>query len=94
MDFSAAAIREGRRLPGGDHPHLRWIEGPIESVAVDPPYCLITAGASMHWFDWDLAFARFARLLTSDGLFVAVGKKRINQTGCAQNWDRFLRAIR
>ena len=27
VDFSGAAIREGRRLPGGDHPRLRWIEG-------------------------------------------------------------------
>ena len=73
VDFSAAAIREGKRLPSGVHPHLRWIEGPIESVAVDPPYCLITAGASMHWFDWDLVFPRFARLLAANGLFVAVG---------------------
>ena len=75
VDFSAAAIREGRRLPGGDHPHLRWMEGPIESVAVSPPYCLITAGVSIHWFDWDLVFPRFARLLAPDGLFVAVGMR-------------------
>ncbi len=73
VDFSAAAIREGRRLPGGDRPNLRWIEGPIESASVDPPYCLITAGASLHWFNWDVAFPRFARLLAEDGLFVAVG---------------------
>ncbi len=75
VDFSAAAIREGRRLPGGDHPHLRWIVGPIESVTVDPPYCLITAGASMHWFDWNVAFPRFARLLAPRGMFVAVGMR-------------------
>ncbi len=81
VDFSAAAIREGRRLLGGDHPHLRWIEGPIESVAVSPPYCLITAGASIHWFDWDLVFPRFARLLAPDGLFVAVGIRHERQ-----NW--------
>lgn len=73
VDFSAAAIREGKRLPGGDHPGLSWIEGPIESAAVDPPYCLITAGASMHWFEWDTTFPRFAQLLAADGLFVAVG---------------------
>lgn len=73
VDFSRAAIGEGKRLPGGDHPRLRWIEGAIESVAVDPPYCLITAGASMHWFDWDVVFPRFARLLTPEGLFVAIG---------------------
>lgn len=73
VDFSAAALREGRGLPGGDQQNLRWIEGPIETVAVDPPYCLITAGASMHWFDWDVVFPRFARLLTADGFFVAVG---------------------
>ena len=73
VDFSAAALREGRGLPGGDNPNLRWIEGPIETAAVDPPYCLITAGASLHWFDWDVVFPRFARLLAADGLFVAVG---------------------
>ena len=73
VDFSSAAIREGKRLPGGDHADLRWIEGPIESAAVNPPYCLITAGASLHWFEWDTAFPRFARLLAADGLFVAVG---------------------
>ena len=73
VDFSGAALREGRRLPGGDYPGLRWIEGSIESADVDPPYCLITAGASLHWFNWDVAFPRFARLLAADGLFVAVG---------------------
>ncbi len=75
VDFSAAAIREGRCLPGGDHPHLRWIEGPVESAAVDPPYSLLTAGMSLHWFDWEVAFPRFARLLEPDGLFVAVGMR-------------------
>lgn len=75
VDFSTAAIREGKGLPGGDHPNLRWIEGPIETVEVEPPYCLITAGASMHWFRWDVVFPRFAALLAEDGLFVAVGMK-------------------
>lgn len=32
-----------------------------------------SAAASLHWFEWDTAFPRFARLLAADGLFVAVG---------------------
>ncbi len=75
VDFSAAAIREGMRLPEGGHARLRWVAGPIETAAVDPPYCLITAGMSLHWFDWETAFPRFARLLEPDGLFVAVGMR-------------------
>ncbi len=75
VDFSAAAIREGMRLPGGDDARLRWVVGPIETAPVDPPYCLITAGESLHWFDWEVAFPRFARLLEPDGLFVAVGMR-------------------
>lgn len=88
VDFSAAAIREGKRLPGGDHPHLRWMEGPIESVALHPPYCLITAGASVHWFDWGVVFPRFARLLAQNGLFVVVG-----MSGESPAWMEELRPV-
>src|SRR5439155_17899141 len=53
VDFSPAMIERGRRSPGGDHPNLRWIVGRAEDVPLAPPYALITAGASLHWMDWE-----------------------------------------
>jgi 2-polyprenyl-3-methyl-5-hydroxy-6-metoxy-1,4-benzoquinol methylase len=43
VDWSAAMIEEGRQLPGGDHPNLIWSVGPAETVALAPPYGLVTA---------------------------------------------------
>lgn len=51
IDVSEAMIEEGKRLPGGDHPHLQWIVGRAEDVALHPPYALITAGDSLHWME-------------------------------------------
>src|SRR4029079_14455494 len=44
VDISAAIIDEGRRLPNGTDPRLRWILGSAEEAPFDPPYGLITAG--------------------------------------------------
>src|SRR5439155_264812 len=49
LDPSAPMIDEGRRLPNGAHPRLRWVIGRAEDGPVDPPYGLITCGASLHW---------------------------------------------
>src|SRR5690242_19367942 len=62
-DISAAMIAAGRSLPGGDDPRLRWFCGAIESVAVEPPYALIVAAASLHWMEWEIALPRFAAWL-------------------------------
>jgi SAM-dependent methyltransferase len=67
VDVSAVMIEEGRRLPGGDHPHLRWLVAPIEEAPLDPPYALVTAGDSLHWMDWPTVMPRFASLLTPGG---------------------------
>ena len=63
VDPSAAMIDEGRRLPGGDDPRLRWIAGTAEEAPLDPPYGLITAGSSLHWMDHARAMPRFAAAL-------------------------------
>jgi SAM-dependent methyltransferase len=63
LDPSAAMIAEGRRLPQGDDPHLRWILGRAEDGPVDPPYGLITCGASLHWMDHDIVLPRFRDML-------------------------------
>lgn len=68
LDISTAMIDEGRALPGGDSPRLRWIVGAAESAALGPPYGLITAGDSLHWMRWEVALPRFAALLAPGAL--------------------------
>jgi trans-aconitate methyltransferase len=71
VDFSAAAIERGKDLPGGDSPKLRWIHSPLETAALQPPYALITAAASLHWMDWDIVLPVFNRYLLP-GAFLAL----------------------
>jgi SAM-dependent methyltransferase len=71
LDPSEAMIVEGRRLPHGDDPRLRWILGRAEDGPVDPPYGLITCGASLHWMDHDVVLRRFSRML-APGARVAI----------------------
>jgi len=54
-------IEQGKQLPNGDHPQLRWICGKVEEVRLSPPYALITAGSSIHWMQWERAFPRWSR---------------------------------
>ena len=67
VDASSAMIDEGKRLPGGDHPGLRWIVGRVEDTPLDPPYALVTAGESLHWMDWGVLLPRLAGALSPRG---------------------------
>ncbi len=80
VDFSEEMIREGKSLMNGDHSNLQWIHGDIENVKLFPPYNLVTAGASIHWMDWDIVFKRFNEVLTSDGLLVIIDGDRPTQS--------------
>lgn len=80
VDFSEDMIREGKSLINGDHSNLQWIHGEIENVKLFPPYNLVTAGASIHWMDWDIVFKRFKEVLTSDGLLVIIDGDRPTQS--------------
>lgn len=71
VDWSAGMLALGQQLPGGDNPRIRWMQGRIEEVTLDPPYSLITAGESLHWMDWDSILPRFATLL-DPGAFLAI----------------------
>ncbi len=73
VDISPAMIEAGRRLSGGDHPHLRWICASAETAPLDPPYALIAAGNSLHWMDWDALMPRLAGGLTATGTLAIVG---------------------
>jgi ubiquinone/menaquinone biosynthesis C-methylase UbiE len=77
VDFSAPMVEEGRRSPGGDHPALRWIVGRAEDAPLQPPYAMITAGASLHWMDWDIVLPRLGEVLTSRGLLVLVNEGQV-----------------
>lgn len=74
IDLSAAMIEQGRALPGGDAPNLRWILGAVEGVPLHPPYALIAAGASLHWMDWDVVLPRLREALTPRGVLAIVGQ--------------------
>jgi ubiquinone/menaquinone biosynthesis C-methylase UbiE len=75
VDWSAGMIALGQQLPGGDDQRIRWIQGRIEEVALDPPYGLITAGESLHWMDWDSVLSRFADALEPGGFLALVSRK-------------------
>lgn len=75
VDFSRAMLEQGRRLPGGDHPRLRWLHGRVEEVALDPPYALVTAGESLHWLEWDVVLPRFRAVLAPGGYLALVGRE-------------------
>lgn len=64
VEPSASMIAAGQALPDGTHPDLRWIPGTAEAAPLRPPYGLATAGASMHWMDWNVVLPRIASALT------------------------------
>ncbi len=76
VDFSQEMIRVGKSLINGNHPNLRWISGPVEEVQLYPPYDMVTAGASIHWMEWDVVFPRFKEVLTTDGCLVIIDGDR------------------
>jgi trans-aconitate methyltransferase len=77
VDFSPAMIAKGKTLLDGDHRCLCWIYGAIETVALDPPYALVTAGESMHWMNWEVVFPRFGDALTPGGVVAIVHRMEL-----------------
>lgn len=89
VDFSQNMIEMGKQLPNGDHPHLHWIYGKVEEVPLSPPYALITAGTSIHWTDWAIAFPRFRAMLTSNGCLALIYRQTLPMP-----WDADLKELR
>jgi len=71
IDPSAAMLREARRMPGSDNERIRWIQGTAENAPLDPPYGLVTTGASLHWMDPAIVMPRFGEAL-APGARVAI----------------------
>jgi SAM-dependent methyltransferase len=74
VEPSEAMLAEGRGLPGGDDPRIRWIRGTAESAPLDPPYGLITCGQSLHWMDHEVVMPRFAAALAAGGVLAALDR--------------------
>lgn len=72
VDISPAMLAKGKRLPGGAVSSLRWIEGPMENVPLDPPYGLVTAASSLHWMEWSLVLPRLAQVVSAKGVLAIV----------------------
>ena len=80
IDRSAAMLAKGRTLPGAEAPNLRWIHAELEEADLDPPYALVVAGESVHWFDWQRAMRRFATALSERGVLALVYRDWLNAT--------------
>ena len=88
LDLSPGMVAAGRALPGGDRANLRWIVGAAEDAPLDPPYALITAGASLHWMEWAVVLPRFGAALTPGGALALV-----DQALSPQPWQADLQAL-
>jgi len=71
LDWSAAMVAAGRRLPGGDAPTITWTVGRAEDAPLYPPYGIIVAGASLHWMDWQVVMPRL-RAALAPGAYIAI----------------------
>lgn len=77
IDPSEAMLREARGMPGGDSEHIRWILGTAERCPLNPPYGLVTAGASIHWMDPDVVMQRFRDALAPGGRLAIVNSESV-----------------
>jgi SAM-dependent methyltransferase len=87
VDASRGMLELGKSLPGGDAANLRWIDARVEEAGLSGQYALVTAGESLHWFDWEIALPMFAELLTSGGMLAVVER---NFEGPPALRDRFV----
>ena len=63
VDPSAAMLAAARDLEGGADPRIRWQMARAEDATLEPPYGLISCGASLHWMDHDSVLPRFRSAL-------------------------------
>jgi ubiquinone/menaquinone biosynthesis C-methylase UbiE len=89
VDISAPMLAVAGRMPDGNHPNIRWIHGLVEEVELDPPYGLITAGASLHWMEWSIVLPRFRRLLAPGGVLALVERSPVGE----EPWRQELRQL-
>lgn len=87
VDLSPAMIAKGKSYAGSDAHNLNWIEGEVETVALTPPYGLITAAASLHWMDWSVALPRFTQVLTPNGVLAILFEDSPTESDMEPLWN-------
>lgn len=74
----------------GRHANIRWIHGAAETVSLEPPYDLVTAGASIHWMDHAVVFPRLAVSLATGGVVAVIEGDDAHEPAWNQEWEIFL----
>ena len=93
LEPSAAMIAEGRRLPGGSDPHIRWIEGRAEDASLEPPYGLIVCGESLHWMDLFTVLPRFRDALAPGAHLAIIGNTNVHGPYREEAWAVIARYV-
>jgi len=75
VEVSPAMVAEGRSRPGGDRANLVWHLEAAETVALQGPYALVTAGQSLHWMDQGPTLERIGGVLTRHGMLALVDQR-------------------
>ena len=73
VDRSVAMLEQARRQ--GRAGNIRWIAAAIEAAPLEPPYTLVTAGESVHWFEWERVLPLFVQVLVADGLLALLERQ-------------------
>jgi SAM-dependent methyltransferase len=63
VDPSPAMLEAGQVLDEGRSRNIRWIEARAEDLALEVPYDLVFAGASIHWLRHAVVMPKLARAL-------------------------------
>jgi len=97
VEPSAEMLAEGKQLPGGSDPRIRWIEGRAEDSELDPPYGLIACGESLHWMDLAVVLPRFRAALAPGAYLAIVGNANVHGPYREEVWavtDRYAAAAK
>jgi SAM-dependent methyltransferase len=85
IEISDVMVEVGRQQPGGTRDNLVWYLEPAEAMTVSGPYALATAGASLHWMNWQTTLGHLGRLL-APGAVLAI----VDQSYHRLPWQRAL----
>ena len=91
VDPSQNMIRQGRALPCGRAPNLRWVRGLTEDAPLDAQrFDLIVAAASIHWMKHDRLFPRLFAHASREHVFAAISGDDAFEPPWDGEWKRFL----
>ena len=91
VDPSHPMLEVARELDADRHSNINWIRAHGETAALEPPYELITAGASIHWMDHAVVFPRLAKVIADEGFMAVMDGDGAHQPPWADDWLEFLK---